>query len=115
MYFLCNSDKVEVYVCKELIEEFTRVASQEKIKKYASNERVIQTLKLMQSSCIYYPIKKSAESPDLRDAKDLYLLAFAETIHADLLITGDKDLLSLHSHHRTKIITFNEIRDLIKR
>jgi putative PIN family toxin of toxin-antitoxin system len=114
MRVLCNSDTVDVYICNELIEEFTRIASQEKIKKYASDERVIQTLKLMQSSCNYHPVTKSAKSPNLRDMKDLYLLSFAETINADFLITGDKGLLSLQSHHQTKIITYNEIRDLIK-
>jgi uncharacterized protein len=40
-----------------------------------------------------------------RDPSDDKFLECAERAHADLIITGDKDLLALKSHKRTKIIT----------
>ncbi len=50
-----------------------------------------------------------------RDPKDDYLLAYALVGEADLLITGDRDLLSIKQVEETKIITAREfMRDLKK-
>jgi len=43
-----------------------------------------------------------------RDPKDNFLLALAKEGHATHLITGDKDLLSIKSFGKTKIITMNQ-------
>jgi len=110
---LCNSDVVDVYICDELTEEFTRIASHIKIRKYANVERVNQTLDLMKVSCIWRIIENNAVTSNLRDINDLYLLALAETVKADFIITGDKDLLSLQSHHQTKIVTYKEFEAII--
>jgi len=109
---LCNSDVIDVYICDELKEEFKRIASKEKIKKYVTDKRVFQTLELMEASCILTSITKKVVSSALRDVNDLYLLAFAETINADFILTGDKDLLSLQSHYQTKIVTYKEFEEI---
>ena len=113
LHALCNSDKVEIYICDELEAEFKRIASRAKIRKYSTDERVIQTLDLMKASCIFGSIEKRAVSPDLRDVNDLYLIALAETVKADFILTGDKDLLSLQYHHITKIVTYKEFEVFI--
>jgi len=110
---LCNSDRVEVYICDEMLEEFTRISSRGKIRKYATDERVVQTLELIKTSCITAPAGKRAAASELRDANDLYLLALAETISADFILTGDKDLLFMQSHHQTKIVTYNQFKAII--
>ena len=114
MHTLCNSNIVDVYVCDELKEEFMRIAFQRKIRKYVTDERVIQTLKLMESSCIFSFTGNTVVLSDLRDVNDLYLLALAETIEADFILTGDKDLLSLQFHHQTKIVTYKEFETIIR-
>ena len=114
LYSLCNSDIVDVYICDEIKEEFMRIASREKIRKYATDERVTQILELMKVSCILRPIEKRVVLSELRDVNDLYLLAFAETINADFILTGDKDLLSLQSHHQTTIVTYKEFEAKIE-
>ena len=43
--------------------------------------------------------------PIAPDPKDSYLLAMAEAGHADFLVTGDKELLSLKHHKSTRIVT----------
>ena len=108
LHKLCNSDIIDVYVCKELKEEFIRIASKEKIRKYTTDERIVQTLELIEVSCIFRTIKKNVVSPFLRDVNDLFLLAFSDTIDANFILTGDKDLLSLKIHGNTKIVTYNE-------
>jgi hypothetical protein len=113
MHALCNSDVVDVYMCDELKEEFMRIAFQGKILKYTTDERITQTLRLMEASCISSFIGNAVVSSGLRDADDLYLLAFAETIEADFILTGDKDLLSLQFHRQTKIVTYKEFEQLL--
>jgi putative PIN family toxin of toxin-antitoxin system len=112
MHSLCNDDVISVYVCPELIAEFKRIAASEKIRKYTTEERTKQTLKLIENSCITIFVKNTAVSPNLRDAKDLYLLSLAETVVADYILTGDNDLLALQAHHQTKIITYNDFIQL---
>jgi putative PIN family toxin of toxin-antitoxin system len=43
--------------------------------------------------------------PVCRDAKDDYLLALAKAAKADVLITGDSDLLVLKVHYGARILT----------
>lgn len=49
----------------------------------------------------------------LRDKKDLYLLSLADTIKANYIVTGDKDLLVLEKHNHTKIVTITEFMKLL--
>ena len=108
MRALCNHKSISVYICDELLTEFMRIASCIKIKRYASEERTKETMNLMRASCKKVSIENTAKSPLLRDANDLYLLSLSDTINADLILTGDKDLLTLKHHNKTKIVTYNE-------
>ena len=113
MRALCNSDTISVYICEELITEFIRIASHEKIRKYAPEERAKETVNLMKLSCIEVAIRNAVVSLHLRDINDLYLLALADIVKANYILTGDKDLLTLQSHNQTKIVTYNEFIQLI--
>ena len=108
MRALCNSEVVSVYICEELMAEFVRIASRAKIREYAPVERAKETVNLMKSSCIEIPIKDIAVSPHLRDDNDLFLLSLADTVQANYILTGDKDLLILQCHNQTKIVTYSE-------
>ena len=110
---LCNSEFIDVYICDELREEFIRIASNGKIRKYTTDERVVKTLELMDASCILSSIEHNVLLPDLRDVNDLYLLALAETVQANFILTGDKDLLSLQFHRQTKVVTYKEFEAII--
>jgi len=112
MRTLCNNKTVSVYICEELVTEFARIATCKKIRQYAPEERIKETVNLMKSSCIEVSIKNAVVSSPLRDVNDLYLLALADTTKADYILTGDKDLLILQSHNQTKIVTYNEFVQL---
>ena len=48
------------------------------------------------------------------DPYDNFLLAMAQLAKADVLVTGDKrDLLALHRHHGTRILTARAALDLL--
>jgi uncharacterized protein len=48
------------------------------------------------------------------DAKGSFLLALAEASHADFLVTGDKELLTLKHHGPTRIITPTAMIQVLK-
>ena len=107
MRTLFTNPEIKIYVCDELLDEFTDVSSRLKIRKYITDNDLQETYKLIDRYCYHVPISKQATS-FVRDKKDLYILSLAETIPADFILTGDKDLLSLQSHYQTRIITYTE-------
>ena len=111
-FLLTNSD-LTVYVCNELLDEIQDISSKQKIEKYLNEHDIIDTFRIINEFCKCVVIDKKAVSP-IRDAKDLYLLSLAETIQADYILTGDKDLLSLQFHHQTKIVTYKEFEAIIE-
>jgi len=103
---LLSNPNLSIYVCDNLLDEFRRVVEKPKIQKYISEKDVADTLELIDLFCIHCVPDKVAESP-VRDVNDLYLLSLAETVSADFILTGDKDLLTLQSHQRTQIVTYS--------
>jgi hypothetical protein len=103
--------KYEIYICKELTNEVEDVLSRPKIRKYITDGDVHDLHELMQTCCKMASIKRRAKSV-IRDIDDLYLLSLAETIHADIIISGDKDLLVLGSYLDTKIMSLSDFANL---
>lgn len=95
--------RFDIYVCKELLFEITNVARREKIRKRVSEDELQQLLKIIDAFCKKTIISQIAESI-IRDPKDLYLLSLAETIDANFIVSGDKDLTDLSQHLKTRII-----------
>ncbi|MDR0833377.1 MAG: putative toxin-antitoxin system toxin component, PIN family [Candidatus Symbiothrix sp.] len=107
----CKNEQLSIYICKELVSEFLDVVSRPKITKYITAQDIFDTLKLMEC-CVSKLIQIQAVSP-VRDAKDLYLLSLADTVSADYIITGDKDLLILEQHNQTQIVTRSEFMQIL--
>ena len=104
---LLTREGTTIYVCRELLNELTDVASRPKFRKYISEDDIRQLLKVIELYCIDVALQKKATS-EIRDAKDLYLLSLADTIEADCILTDDKDLLVLHKHGQTAILTLSD-------
>lgn len=109
---IITKEDVSVHVCEELIGEFVDVVNRPKIRKDISAKDIDDTMEFMQVYCCYHEITTHAVS-DVRDVDDLYLLSLAETIDADYIVTGDKDLLTLGEHGGTKIIRISELKELL--
>ena len=95
--------RFDIYICEELLAEIVNVARRDKIRKRVSEAELQQLLKIIDAFCEKTTIDHIAESI-IRDPKDLYLLSLAETIDADYIVSGDKDLTDLNQHLRTRII-----------
>ena len=103
---------ISVYVSREQVAEIQSVLSRPKIREHISQEKIEAMWELIRSRCLpieNYPEVKSS----IRDNKDVYLLAMAEAIPANVIVTGDKDLLVLKQHHDTAIMTYQEFLILI--
>jgi len=114
MRTLFTNAKIKIFVCDELLNEFESVLSRMKIQKYIADKDLQDTYKWINNYCHYVLINKNAFS-SLRDKKDLFILSLAETISADYILTGDKDLLSLQYHCQTKIVTYKEFSAIIEK
>ena len=56
----------------------------------------------------WFPEARIPRPPELRDPKDLPVLAAAVAAHADVIVTGDEDLLSLKSFQGIPIMKARE-------
>ena len=101
--------RFDIYICDELLAEIVNVARRDKIRKRVSEAELQQLLKIIDAFCEKTTIDHIAESI-IRDPKDLYLLSLAETIDADYIVSGDKDLTDLNQHLKTRIIKLAEFK-----
>jgi putative PIN family toxin of toxin-antitoxin system len=105
---LCLDRSLSVIYCDELIEEIIKIANTPKIKKRGVEEQNIADLvELIKLNGIKAEIKNVSEYA-IRDSKDAYLLALADIAKADFLLSGDRDLLVLKQHNKTKIISYSK-------
>lgn len=111
---LLTDARFDVWVCRELILEIKSVASRDKIRKYVSESDIIDLLTIIHAFCKSAPITSEIQQEAVRDPKDLYLLAFAETIEADFIISGDADLASLENYQRTKIMRIADFKEMMQ-
>src|SRR6187399_1795244 len=94
---------VKLIFSQELLDEFIEVSQRPKLKKYFSSDDLDKLLIQIGNHAEFVEVKDNVAI--CRDPKDNFLLALAQTSMATHLITGDKDLLSLKSFGRTKILT----------
>ena len=96
--------RFDVYVCSRLIEEIRDVASRDKIRKYFSEADLDDLLAIINAFCQFATIEAEVAPTAIRDPKDLYLLAFADTIGAVYIVCGDADLTDLGQYNQTRIM-----------
>ena len=109
---LLTDRRFEVYVCKRLIEEIRDVAGRDKIRKYLRPSDFDDLLEIIQAFCHLANIETSVALTAVRDPKDLYLLALADTIGANYLVSGDADLTDLGKYNKTKIIKLADFKQI---
>ena len=110
---LLSNPNFIVYICGELLTEIQNTSVKHKIRKYINRSDIDDLFDVIDKCCQFVVIAQKAVSSNLRDINDLYLLSLADTVNADYILTGDKDLLTLTTHHQTKIVTYNDFTTLI--
>ncbi len=90
----------------DTLNEIFDVIKREKFNKYLQLKDRIKLL--IQFIDISEEIQITAKIEECRDKKDNKILELAESGNADMIITGDKDLLVLNGKFRFSIITIEE-------
>lgn len=101
---LILDERVDIFTCQALFNEFTSVVQRPKLQKYLSPQRCAETLSLLEHAT--WQIEPTLTVSASRDVKDNYLLALAQTVKADYLLTGDDDLLVIKQFGTTQIMRF---------
>ena len=109
---LLKSRFIEIYICDKIISEVFDVAHRDKCRSKIPDNVLKGLNTIFEKVCHKSEITNIA-SCDIRDPKDLYLISFAESICADYLITGDKDLLVIQQYLGTKMITLAEFKTIL--
>ena len=105
--------RFDVYVCSRLIEEIRDVASRDKIRKYVSEKDIDDLLAIINAFCQFATIETEVAPSAIRDPKDLYLLALADTIGANYIVSGDADLTDLGQHNQTRIMKLADFKAMM--
>ena len=106
--------RFDVYVCSRLIEEIRDVASRDKIRKYVSENDIDDLQAIINAFCQFATIEAKVAPTAVRDPKDLYLLALADTIGAEYIVSGDADLTDLAKHNQTSIIKIADFKAMMQ-
>jgi putative PIN family toxin of toxin-antitoxin system len=107
---LLESDAVELIFSNELLNEFVSVVQRPKFYNFFGQEDIKSLLQYIREYARFVNVRSVVTV--CRDVKDNFLLALAQDSQADYLVTGDKDLLSLDTFGKTKIITMSVFKML---
>ncbi len=108
---LLFSRQVTLMFSEELLAEFIEVTDRPKFKKYFPKSDVDDILDTIDDVAKFVTVVSKANV--CRDPKDNFLLSLSKDGNADILITGDNDLLQLKKFGKTKIMTITEYLDLV--
>ncbi len=94
----------EIYISPYILAEVDRVLAG---KFGADTEKRRRSRRLLEAPCRIEPDPKPnpKKDPVCRDPKDLPILRLALAVHADLLVTGDQDLLTMKDLRGISIVT----------
>jgi putative PIN family toxin of toxin-antitoxin system len=104
------SSGIQLIFSEELISEFISVIQRPKLSQYFAGADVEHLMTLLVQHGKIVPVISNIRL--CRDPGDNFLLSLAEDSKANYLVTGDKDLLSLHKINQTLIITLAEFEKL---
>jgi len=103
------SKKCILVFSTELLEEFLEVAKRPKFRSFFSSSDIEDLLELLNEYADFVKVVTKVKMS--RDPKDDFLLALAVDGKADILLTGDQDLLVFAKYNNTTIITISDFFD----
>jgi putative PIN family toxin of toxin-antitoxin system len=97
---------------EQIVEEFSRVSSDMKIRRYADDRVISEFVRALLSKAVFV----RPESPvKVFDNSDDDVLSAAKEGDADFIVTGDRHVLELKQFNRTRIITVKEALSTARR
>ena len=103
------SGRITILFSEELFAELIEVLQRPKFKKYFSATAIEQLIVLLYDRVEWIEITRHFD--DCRDKKDNFLLDLSVSGHANYLVTGDDDLLTLNPFYGIEIISYRTFQD----
>lgn len=103
---IVTSNRITILFSHELLEELDGTFNKPKLAKHFSSDALERMLRTFDPYITLVSVRSSVQT--CRDPKDDFLLALAQDGKADILVTGDRDLLVLGHFGRTHIMTIRE-------
>lgn len=103
---IISREDVLVVMCQLSIDELIAVASRPKFAKYIHEDALNALIDFLRQRSEFYSLMYIPQR--CRDPKDDYLLELALKAEADFMLTGDDDLLSMHTIGTCRIIRISE-------
>jgi len=98
-----SNHQLIIVTTDQLIKEIKKVTDRESLRKYFPYSKVLELIRFLETFAEKYEI--TPQHFICRDPKDNFLLDLIAISKADYLVTGDKDLLTLHPFESTAILT----------
>lgn len=105
--------QIQLILSKNILEEFTKVCNDPRIRKYADQEDIIAFLKIINTVAEITKVNSRFKAVT-EDPEDDVILRTAFDGKADCIVSGDKHLLSMVTFRGIKILTVNEMLELLK-
>jgi putative PIN family toxin of toxin-antitoxin system len=103
-----QGQQLQPLVCRETVNELLRVLAYPKFKLTADEQKELLADFLPYADVVELP-KPWPDLPTCRDEKDQVFLVLAQAGHADMLVTGDADLLAMRDVFPGPILTAGEL------
>ena len=112
---LASEGAIDLLTSDTLLEELGRILSRAKFSVKLAEHRASAS-DIVQKYRDHAAVVAVAALPtlQLRDPKDHHVVASADAAGAELLVTGDRDLLALKTYRVIRIVTVTEALELIE-
>ncbi len=107
---MLRSGQVQLVLSPMLLDEFKLVVSRPHLRAYFDPDAVARFVRLIERTGVMVK-DTSIKTAISRDPKDDYLLVLASSGAADMLVTGDKDLLSIGVFKGVRIIAPSKLME----
>lgn len=105
--------EIQLVLSKDILEEFSEVADDPRIRKYANEDDVVAFLKVIDSVAKITRFKSRFKAVK-QDSDDDVVLRTAFDGKVDCIVSGDKHLLSLGEFRGIRILTVDGMLMLLK-
>ena len=112
LFFEILRGNAQLILSRGILEELAEVAADDKIMKYVEEEDVKKFLRIIGSTAKIVTVKSRLKVVKNDPSDDLFLRT-AYDGGADYIVSGDRHLLSLREFRGIKILTVNEVLDLL--
>lgn len=105
--------QIQLVLSKNILEEFTKVSQDPRIRKYVDQKDIIAFLRVIDTIAEITKVKSRFRAVT-EDPEDDVILRTAFDGKADCIVSGDKHLLSMVTFRGIRILTVNEMLELLK-